>query len=496
MLLKLYRNKSETIKLDKQLELFKEINGTLRDSTNILSPSFIIQTDNIPEINYVFVPSFSRYYFINSIDVINNNLIQINCKVDVLTTYSTQLRDLNAMVSRNQNKFNMFIEDKLLDFEYIPQVSYINNITYYRNFSSWFDYTPSQQPYNIVINIISNDLSQLDIYQEDSYLTLPRINAMTSGDGTNSNIYVIKFSHLLELSKKILEDDTLNTFIKSVIILPFNFNENDFTDDVFSEISIGSKKINIGTGIRILKNKSYMRIKYASFDIPLATSFIDFKPYTKYYCYIPFYQNFELDIERCNGSLITIFFNINFESGECNIYLYNETTQQLIMSDSCTLGVIYSLSSTNNEENTRQRQNARLNAVINSIVPAGEVLLGAINPTYSISGLIGMTMLMNNLSKTGTTLNSIYDLGKIGITRGTFGLQLPNNIVIRKLQMKSVNNDDNFNILYGRPLYEVVCLNTLNGFTVIDSIHLENLTYATLNEINELENLLKKGVIF
>ena len=78
--------------IDKPLTNGVEIEGALREQTSILNPMFTIRTAIIPSYNYCFIPSFNRYYFITDIESVNNELVKIECKVDVLKSYATDIK--------------------------------------------------------------------------------------------------------------------------------------------------------------------------------------------------------------------------------------------------------------------------------------------------------------------------------------------------------------------------------------------------------------------
>ena len=54
---------------------------------------------------------------------------------------------------------------------------------------------------------------------------------------------------------------------------------------------------------------------------------------------------------------------------------------------------------------------------------------------------------------------------------------------------------NNFASIYGKPLHTVTSLSNLTGFTKVKDMHLENFDTATSSEIDEIEMLLKEGVI-
>ena len=67
----------------------------LKQDTDRLNPNILIYSDLSLEImNYCYIDEFNRYYFIDKIEQVRNNLYRIRCKVDVLESYKIEI--LNA----------------------------------------------------------------------------------------------------------------------------------------------------------------------------------------------------------------------------------------------------------------------------------------------------------------------------------------------------------------------------------------------------------------
>lgn len=121
MELTLYQNISEQNKLDKTLNNPLKLTGTVRgvDNVNIISP--IISISNIDEqittYNYAYIKEFNRYYFINNIRSLRNDLWLLELDIDVLTTYKDQIRAQKGLISRNENEFNNALIDDRLTME-------------------------------------------------------------------------------------------------------------------------------------------------------------------------------------------------------------------------------------------------------------------------------------------------------------------------------------------------------------------------------------------
>jgi hypothetical protein len=113
MTINFYTNYSEKNHLDKTLSLQGSVSGTLREDCSIINPVIKIESFSgfdLAECNYCYIPQFQRYYFINNI-VCSGKLYEINCHVDVLTTYKSTIRKNSAVVSRQQNNFNLYLQD-------------------------------------------------------------------------------------------------------------------------------------------------------------------------------------------------------------------------------------------------------------------------------------------------------------------------------------------------------------------------------------------------
>lgn len=113
MQVNLYSTSSENNRVDKQLTNIATLSGTLREQCSIITPTITIQGDisQLSKANYCYIPEFSRYYYINNIIILNNSLCRIECSVDVLMTYKSQIRSLSGVIERQENEYNLYLED-------------------------------------------------------------------------------------------------------------------------------------------------------------------------------------------------------------------------------------------------------------------------------------------------------------------------------------------------------------------------------------------------
>ena len=143
----LYNNHSENNKLNKSIVKIVEIEGYLREQTSLVNPQIMIEFDPkafedlgyvkddnqvyvvynnlkitwdqfinnyVLSANYVYIPDFNRYYFINDITSVRQNLWRLSLHVDVLMSYKKEINNIKAFVSRNEFDYDPDIYDREL----------------------------------------------------------------------------------------------------------------------------------------------------------------------------------------------------------------------------------------------------------------------------------------------------------------------------------------------------------------------------------------------
>lgn len=138
----LYYNNSEKIKLDKELTQIGTIEGRLFQNTSITKPSIMFDLDTaVFSANYLYIPQFNRYYFITDDVNVSANKWQIQARVDVLTSFKSAIRENTAIIERQENEYNLYLDDKYYR-------AYQNEDVQYKKFSGSL---PSDK-YILVVN--------------------------------------------------------------------------------------------------------------------------------------------------------------------------------------------------------------------------------------------------------------------------------------------------------------------------------------------------------
>ena len=115
----LYQSTAEDNRVDKTsyLTFVKTLQGTLRDACDIVNPTISIAQGDIPTFNYVYIPTFGRYYFVDAFESVRFGLWRITLRCDVLMTYKTAISGLTALIGRQENDYNLELVDTKLPLQ-------------------------------------------------------------------------------------------------------------------------------------------------------------------------------------------------------------------------------------------------------------------------------------------------------------------------------------------------------------------------------------------
>lgn len=123
MQIKLQKNSSEKNKLSKTVTDILTLEGVLKDTTSIVDPVILIESnESIVGCNYMTIPIFNRSYFINNIRSVRNGLWEVSAHVDVLSSFKTQILSNRAIIQRQENKWNLYLDDGTFKVYQNPQV--------------------------------------------------------------------------------------------------------------------------------------------------------------------------------------------------------------------------------------------------------------------------------------------------------------------------------------------------------------------------------------
>lgn len=123
----MYNNTDELNKISKSPTLVRTLEGTLRDEADIVNPVILIEcSDTLVDVNYMYIPELHRYYFITSIESVRTNLWRVGAHCDVLMTYSEGILGHEAVIARQENQYNLMLNDEMFKVYSNPRLQIAN----------------------------------------------------------------------------------------------------------------------------------------------------------------------------------------------------------------------------------------------------------------------------------------------------------------------------------------------------------------------------------
>lgn len=207
-------------------------------------------------------------------------------------------------------------------------------------------------------------------------------------------------------------------------------------------------------------------------------SAMDYSPYTKMSIFLPFSGIHDLATEDVQGQRIHVKYNIDVLTGDC------------VINVKCGQSVLYKF--TGNMKMQIPITSRDDNALGNTIKGTVGMLAGAL-----VGGAVGSApgaIAGAGVSAAGAVATHKVMVSRSGELTGNVGVLdefTPYLIIHRPQQSLAVN----YNKFKGYPSNLTLTLSSCSGYTEVEHIHLEGITGATDAELEEIETLLKGGVI-
>lgn len=113
----LYNNSSENNAIPKTINLVAKYEGVdIKQGTSLTTPTILLSGALDPSaFNYCLIDVFNRYYFIKDIIMVGADLWEIQCTIDVLETYKSEILSRQYLVERQEYKVNnMLVDDQIV----------------------------------------------------------------------------------------------------------------------------------------------------------------------------------------------------------------------------------------------------------------------------------------------------------------------------------------------------------------------------------------------
>ena len=94
-------------------------NGNFRNDVDVKNPIFTVNTTNtniFNTVNSFYIPAFSRYYFLESFNILRTGMVEVRTHVDVLSSFKDSILQNSCIVKRGEKLFNAYLPDEKQKF--------------------------------------------------------------------------------------------------------------------------------------------------------------------------------------------------------------------------------------------------------------------------------------------------------------------------------------------------------------------------------------------
>ena len=123
MTITLYKSPGERNLLNRSMTSVKTISALeTTGNYDISAPDLLVERDDtIIGFDYAYIEAFGRYYFLNSLEVINGNQFMLHLVVDPLMSFRSQILNSQCIAKRSTSNINPEIEDNHVVFKATPK---------------------------------------------------------------------------------------------------------------------------------------------------------------------------------------------------------------------------------------------------------------------------------------------------------------------------------------------------------------------------------------
>ena len=99
-------------RINKTLENGLTVNNVvIQNDFDITAFELLIKdTDFNSDYNYCYIQDLERYYFIESVEKMNGTIYKIRLSVDVLKSFSSQIENIQAIITKSENPDDNFVD--------------------------------------------------------------------------------------------------------------------------------------------------------------------------------------------------------------------------------------------------------------------------------------------------------------------------------------------------------------------------------------------------
>ena len=250
-----------------------EVNAVLKGPTSELNPVFELQ--GVTSAKYVYCATFGRYYYVTDVVHLTDDIIQISCAVDVMSSFKGSIGGTYAYVEFAASGTDNYITDPRQVGECVVMSSMHDIVK-----PSAFDGDPTHWQY--VISLVT-----------DQGANFYRIGA-TNLDSLLTNIYTPNLWD--QFKNQLIGASNIITSLKVLPITTYGESGDTFFTLGGENLHAAGTKL-VGDERYIKMNGNYYTLAWPYTHGTDVTNYIDYSPFTSGVLYLPFVGCVPLDVE-------------------------------------------------------------------------------------------------------------------------------------------------------------------------------------------------------
>lgn len=435
------------------------LNVTLMEPTSIMRPTFIITNVNF---TWNYCKFGGRYYFINNITSIDKERIALECQIDVLATWKSNIMGSNAFIKRAAWATGHLIADPLN-----PPTNDL--VTKKTTFSSW---TNGE---NYLIQYISAGITGIQAAIIGP-MALAELMRYVNSVGTDPSVPQANVDYLMEN-------------IISIKAIPYTETGERVQLHIGAEDAAltGFNGYPLTVGLASLYFSNTQDISFPSSDYINETSYLDFEPYSMGLLYLPYVGIVPLDMDiigKCRRVKIECQLNKSTADFVYSVYAVGLlASETLIATYSGNCGTEIPVFHKNIDQYGKTL--GTLTSIGGAITLGAGILSG--NPLMMAGGAGAMLSGGVNASRSAQVHTSVG-----GVLSSNIGGWVGSTVEAHVIMKKPINTDlDHNKTMFGLPVESV---GSLNNSGYVQTVGANIQMAGTEQEKIEVNGLLDSGI--
>lgn len=416
----------------------------LKSGTSLISPTFLLSMGSRPTFNYVQFEG--RYYFVNDITSVRNDLWEIACNVDVLASWKSAIGSTVADILHATGGSDDIIDRRI---PVKSDVTISSNSESIQGISIFDDRMAS-----VILSITGS--GSFGCYLLSYAGDLPHLM-------TNIALYTASsVTDVVTGLKQLVSGGSIGDNLKGAIALPVAFTGTQVNSQgVASNIYLGEYPCTRPDSQPItgyLIDDPIVK-GYCEIAIPWTNSgWAKHSPYTELYLYVPLIGTMRLPAsDLINDTKVGVDYSINATSGDISVLIYGMQSGKFIgtASGNCAMATPYGSA------------NISVSKATSAIISGAAGIGGALAMSNPVTGAIalGTGLAASAAQMINAAQGETFGGGGLG---GGSSQGLSNNVRLTSVSKTLTDTPANFDPIIGKPVMKKDTISNYSGFVQTD----------------------------